>query len=250
MTLARKSLDELFAAGKEYNIAPDGADEPFMVFIRKLGPTQQNVAARKSNSARTTLVLDARDPESDYNKLLKAQVEGIEREDKIRQLAMTEIAEDREKLEQEISGNEEWSKDGYLQSLVDAWEGGLQVDWHMGEDLRSEESVRVFGEMKRFADEVDKKLESRLQREINILEQESDETIDEKMMNAQIEFDASAEWLKTFRMYQILFGVRDIESNQQIYERFQDVEDIPAELFAKLIAAVVDLNVPITQVKS
>ena len=250
MTLARKKLDDLFRVGKEYDIAPDGASEPFMVYVRKLGPTQQTTSARQANSARMEFYLDARNEESGYHRTLVAQVAEIDLENKIRQLAMTEIAEDRQKLEQEISGRPEWSEDGKLQTLVDMWEDGLMKDWLMGEEERSEESVRVFEEMKKFTDEVDQRLQALLDIEMKKIEEKGEDWIDKKMISSQIEFDANAEWIKMFRMHQIMFGTRDIDTGEQIWDSIDQIEDLAAELFGKLSKAVIDLNVPITEVKS
>lgn len=250
MTLARKRLDELFKAGAVYNIAPDG-EEPFEVFIRKLGPTQQTQAARRSNAAKMKFLLEAKEEGSSYHRSILAEIEGIEREGKVRQLAMTEIAEDREKLEQELSGEDRWREDGYLQSIVDLWENeGMMEEWLKGEGNRSEESERVFNEMKKFTDEVDAKIQKRLDREIARFENLDDETIDKKILDAQIEFDAASEWLRHFRMHQIMFGVRDIETNEQIFTSISEVEDVPTELFVKLTNAVQNLNVPLSEVKS
>lgn len=248
MTLARRKLEELYRAADEFDVSPQG-DGSFMIRVRKLGPTEQTKAARESNSARTKFNLQAKDESSAYYATIVEQVNGIDLDDKITQLAMTEIADDREKLEQEISGYEEWSKDGYLQSLVDAWESGLFQEWSKGEGERSEESERVFSEMKRFTEEVDGRLQKLLDREKANFEALEPEEIDQKMIAAQTAFDASAEWLKTFRMHQILYGARDVETNEPIFESLEEIAGIPAELFAKLVDAVIKLNVPITEVK-
>jgi hypothetical protein len=249
MTLARRKLEELWNASEEFDFSP-ASDGSFMVNVRKLGPTEQQLAAREASSARTTFVLMAKDEKSPHNINMLYDLESISREDKITQLAMAELADQREKIEQEVSAFEEWKKDGKLQGLVDAWEDGLLQEWLKGEGERSEESERVYGEMQRFTEEVESKLSNELEIAKKKFENLDDDEINQKMVNAQVEYDSSAEWLRVFRMYQIKYGVRDIETNEPIFESVEEIAGVPTDLFRRMLDAVIKLNLPITQVKS
>jgi hypothetical protein len=222
MTLARRKLEELWNTSEEFDFSP-AKDGSFMVKVRKLGPAEQQLAAREASSARTTFTLMAKDPESAQNINMVNDLSEIPREDKVTQLAMSELADQREKIEQEISGFEEWKKDGKLQGLVDAWENGLLEEWLKGEGARSEESERVFAEMQRFTEEVETKLASELEIAKRRFDHFEDEEIDQKMIDAQVEYDSSAEWLRVFRMYQIMYGVREIEADDPIFESIDEI---------------------------
>ena len=249
MSLSRRSLDELYNSGKEFDVSPYGDGSAF-VYIRKLGPVQQQTAVRKANAQRatTSVMSSAEASREEYEDLLE-RASGIPREDMIEQLAQAAVAEERSKVEQELSAEEEWIEDGRLQALVDAWEGGLLADYLKGEGSRSEESERVFEEMKRFTDVVDKTIGGRLREEKQDLSQLSDDELVARMVKAEIEFQASMVWMRTFRMSQILYGVYNTDG-ERLFRNMEDVETIPAELFAKFSEALESLQIPTTEVKS
>ncbi len=248
MVLSRESLDDLYKSGKEYDVSPF-QDGSAMIYMRKLGPTQQGVAVREANSARIKTTLLAEDPDNVETLEIRKDLESLSRDQKVEQLALASIAEERQKAEQEVSDKEKWLDDGKLQALVDAWESGLMVDYMAGEKKRSKESERVFDEMKEFTDAVDEKTKNKLEVAKVKFEKCSDEVLDGKMIKAQIEYDASLSWMRVFRMHQILYGVHNLE-RERMYDAMEDVETIPAELFAKFIDAIADLALPAIEVKS
>lgn len=248
MTLSRESLEDLYKAGAEYDVSPDG-DGTAMIYVRKLGPTQQSTAVQKANAEKVKVQLRLDTPEDMVMIELYREVAELEREEKIEQLSMASVAEERQKIEQEISEEEKWMEDGTLQALVDAWEGGLLEDYLKGEEERSEESVRVFTKMKEFTDKVDTKLQGRVREARVEFERFSDEVLNRKMVEAQVDYEASLAWMRTFRMYQIMYGVHNKE-REPMYESIAAVETIPAELFAKFVEKILDLSLPTVEVKS
>lgn len=249
MTLTRRSLEDLWEAGKDYDLSPN-EDGSAMVYIRKLGPTQQGEAVRMANAERAKVSLVGRDPEDERYIVLKAEVEEMEREDMIEKLAQTKVQEERSKLEQEISEKEEWSNDGYLQSLVDAWEGGLMESFFRGEDdLNYLEGKKCLDEITRFNEEVGSKLEVQLSAARREIERFSTERLVEKTMEAQFDYEASLAWMRTFRLYQIMFGVHTTD-RERMFETIDEVASLPAELFGRIVNCLTDLTTPAADVKS
>ncbi len=248
MTLTRKSLEDLYEAGREYDISPH-SDGTAMIYIRKLGPLQQAEAVRKANAERTKIKTLLDDKENEEYLTLVREAAEVDREEKIEQLAQTEVAEDRAKIEQEISEKEDWASDDKLQGLVDAWEGGLLEEWLKGEGLRSEESERVYADITRFNDEVVKKLEGRLKQAKRPLQDKTDDELNDMVAEAQVEYEASIAWMRTFRLYQIVFGVHDTDRNR-MFDHIDEVSSLPSELFGKLVDALLDLTTPTLEVKS
>jgi len=249
MALSRQDLEDLYHTGGEYDVSPNG-DGSAMVYVRKMGPTQQGVAVREANAERIKVSLAMKDETHPLRLAIMEDLGKLTREQKVEQLAMTAVAEERSKAEQELSEEEGWLEDGRLQSLVDAWEGGLMEDYLSGEDTRSDESVRVFEEMKQFTDAVDTRIQTALDAERRRYEELSDSRIDKKMIEAQIDYDASMGWMRVYRMYQIMYGVHDSEERKRIFNSIEEVESVSTELFAKLVEAVLDLNIPTIEVKS
>jgi hypothetical protein len=248
MALTRRSLEDLWNTGKEYDISPS-RDGSATVFVRKLGPAQQSQAVRMANADRSKLIVSLKDKESERYLAAYAEALLLERDAKIEQLAQTEIAESRDKIEQEISENSEWADEEYLQSLIDSWENGLLEEWLKGEGNRSEESERVWSEIQRFNEEISKKLEGHLKRAKASIEHLEDEELNERVAKAEIEYEASVAWMRTFRLYQIMFGVQTVE-REQMFDDIKQVASLPAELFARLVECITELNTPSVEVKS
>lgn len=246
MSLTRRDLEDLWKTGKEYDVSP-GGDGSAMAYIRKLGPTQQGTAVRMANAERAKYqLMDEDDPR--YLSMMSDVID-LDRTEKIDRLALTDIQEAREIIEQEISEKPEWAEDDRLQSLVDLWESGLALEYSKGEKERSEESEKVFQEIKRFSDEVEERVDAKLKKAQRKYKDEPDEVLNKKIVKQQIDYEASMAWLRTFRMYQILFGVQSLD-REPLFENIGDVESISGELFAKLVDAISDLTLPSTEVKS
>lgn len=248
MALTRKKLEDLWKTGKEYDLSPDN-DGSAMVYIRKLGPTQQATAVRMANADRVRIKMLVDQPDDPKYLAIRDEIEELDREDKINQLALSEIAEERDKLEQELSEDPEWSEGEKLQSLVDSWENGLLQEYLKGEDRRSQESEEVFAEIKRFNDLIDSKLKGKIEEAERKYADMSDEAIDKKVIASRIDYEASLAWLRTFRMYQAMYGVQTLD-RKPLFECIADVESLPAELFARVADALIDLTTPTLDVKS
>lgn len=248
MALTRKSLEDLYEVGKEYDISPHG-DGSAIVYIRKLGPIHQNEAIRKANADRAVVKAIVKDKSDPRYMAFLAEASEIERDSKIEQLAQTDVAEERMKIEQELSFSDDWGGEEELQGLVDSWENGLLEEWLKGEGERSEESEKVFARIQEFNDSVANKMEARLKQAKTKYEVLDDDQLDLKIVEASIEYEASMTWMRTFRMNQILYGVFNQE-RETLFESQDDVATLAPELFAKLVEAILDLNTPSLEVKS
>jgi hypothetical protein len=250
MVISRRSLEDLYQTGEMVDVSPaqDGSVE---VFIRKMGPSQQQTAVRKANAARIRVKQLANREEDDDQKLvILEEVDKLTPEDQITYLTEVEIASEKEKIEQELSEEEEWAEDGRLQALVDAWEDGLLEEWLKGEGERSQESEDVFNEMKRFADAVEEKMKARRDNARADIEEMTEEEIYQKVLDNYIDREAGLTWIKVFREYQILFGVEDPETHEKIYDNIEQVEMLPNELWAHYLAGIDRLTVPSLDLKS
>lgn len=250
MAVSRHQLEELWVQGVEVDVSPD-EDGSIKVFARKLGPNSHQVAVRKANAARVrSKNLLSEKEDSEQKMLLMDDVESKTEDELVEFLAEIEIGNEREKIEQELSEEDEWSEDGYLQSILDSWEDGLLQDWLKGEGERSEESENAFNEMKRFSDAVEEKIEVIKERKRGNIRELGLEDMKEKVLQMYLDREAGIVWLQTFHEYQILYGIEDLETKEKIYDSIEEVREIPIELWTRYLKAFERIKLPPTELKS
>jgi hypothetical protein len=254
MTVSRHDLQELFITGTMVTLErPDDPDaEPIKFYVKKLTPGQQERAVRKAQACRATLMKLWDRPDDDLDKvLLMADVDAIgDRDDKIKYLAAAKVAQERSSIEQELSETDKWGEDGYLQGLVDAWTEERQDAWAEDPEGVDEEIRRNFEALKEFSTE----LENRLQRERDSKELDYDRldesVLGRKLFDLLLEHKTGSEWLRTFRNYQILYGVLDPETKTPIFDDISQIEDVPLEVYKVFLNAITGLSLPPVEVKS
>lgn len=247
MAVTLQTLENLYTQGKLVDVSPE-KDGSVEVWIRRLGPKHHQTAVRKANAERIKFKSLPRDNE-DVLPVVE-EVSKMSREDRIDLLIEIEVAPDKEKIEQELSEEEEWSKDDKLQGLMDAWNDGLLEEWLKGEGKRSEESEHVFNEMNRFTEQVNEKVEGRRKSARRQFEDMSDDELFDKVFEILIDREAGLLWLRVFREHQILFGVCEPETKKQMMEDVEEVQNLPIELWQIFLAAFEDLALTAKDVKS
>lgn len=250
MAISRHDIEELYSIGQKVNVAPPGHD-PVTVFFRKINSPQQQKAVRKANAARIRLMQVMNRPDTDDEKMsIVGEVEELAREDKIVYLTELQVATYRPKIEQELSEEKEWAEEGYLQSLIDAFDDEALLDYMKGDEERSVETQELFDQMKRFTDAVDGKLEIKRGNSTKHFEAMSDDQLTMAVTKSYLEREAGIAWLRVFRDHQILFGVENLETGEKIYSSIGDIDNIPTELYQIYLGAIEETSVPVTELKS
>lgn len=244
-------IQDLYTRGADFKIP--GPDNSFWdLHIRKLNPVEQKKAVRAANAARVRLMkVLTRDPETDDERLLlEEQLEDIgdgSRDDMIDFLVSANVTMKTQAIEQEVAADEKWEEE--IQALHDAWDEDVQADYALGPDERSAETQDIYDQLKEFADDVEKKVEGAKKIIRNDLEKLSDEDLREKVMKMLLERDAGMVWLKTFRDYQILYGIEDKETSERIYSSIEEVVSLPTELYTHYLHAIELITVPTLDLK-
>jgi hypothetical protein len=250
MVVNRRMLEELYVQGKKIDVSPD-PENPVYVYVRKLGPAQHQTAVRKANAARvkTKSLIDSDDEE---RILLLGEVASSSLEEKVHYLAEFELGQAREKIEQEISESDEWKdEDGDdIQAIVDAWDEDMQIDYSKGEGKRSEESEALFNKMKAFNDLVEERLGVAREKARDEIGLKGEDYINREFDKSILDREAGLQWLKTYREYQILYGIEDPETKEKIYSSVDEVKDTPVELWSKYIEAIDEMNLTAVELKS
>lgn len=222
--------------------------EPLVFYVRKMNPLQQENAARKAHAAQVHMRnLKDRPDDPDYEVLMEA---AREINDKSMFIAEYEVARDKVKAAQELSDEDEWSKDGYYQSLQDAWESEHKRNWteNKPED-RSKEAVHVFEEIQRFESQLEDKLKKRRQYRAAELEEKPEEELVQIIFDQLVEQQCNQEWMRAFNVWRMIYGVVDEEKNP-LFEDEDDVRSCPIEASRIFKKALDRIQLNITDVKS
>lgn len=251
MTLNRLQIEEMYIQGTDLEVPnPSDPEGGYTLFIRKMNPNQQQIAVRKANAAQIKmkkLISSQDDP--DELLIFENEVDEIGgREEHIEHISLIHAAGERAKVEQEVSAEDEWSEEGYLQSLVDSWTDEMQADL-LKEDDADPETKRIFEEMQRFSESVNTKVEVIQKLKVEELNSLSDGQVRLQILKDTIERAAGMEWLRVFRDYQILYGIEDPSNHERIYAKIEEVQALPLALYKIYVQGITDMSLPVTDLK-
>lgn len=251
--LSRSDLEMIYVTGVDFEV-PNPADEnsPFKLHYRKMNPSQQAKAAKKANAARVRMSkIVERDDDDDEKLLMLEEVDSLGgRDGWIVFLTESEIMSDRQKVEQELSEEEEWAKDDYLQSLVDSWDVDAQLAYAKGRDQCDPTIVKCYDEMKRFVNLVDAALEDKRKGAARKFSSMSDEELEREILKLFVEQMAGLEFMRVLRDCQIMYGILERETKTQLYKTLEEVESIPIELYQQFVNVIGEQSIPSTELKS
>ena len=249
--VTRFQLEDLYTRGKDFSV-PGKDGEILELHLRKLNPQQQQRAVRAANAARIRMmqVLN-RDPETDDDRLILEDrlTEMGGRQDLIDFLVKVEASLRHQAVEQEIASEEEWAKEGRIQALYDAWTVEMQAEYAKGPEQRSTESQELFDQLEEFAERVSARVKVLSDAYADELDELQDEEIRSKAMKVLLDRDAGTIWLKTYRDYQILYGVEDKETGDKLYTSIDQVLEVPPVLYGYYLDTINSSEIPTTDLK-
>lgn len=236
MGALRDRLTSLYVVGKEVEFDLDDGDEPVKIWVQKLNPIQKEAVIRQANSKRQSVLALKKRPENDES--VKPYIDEIintfnERELMIEFLEAEDIQNAIAKIEEEVSHRSEWEEDGYLLGLQDAWEGGLKETWLVDKD--DVEAVRVYEEVKRWADQVEEEM-SHIRKQIHRdYDNVPDEELTRQLMMRAIEVQADIKWLEIYRRGEIQYAVREPSDHTTlVFDSYADIENLQPQVFDKI----------------
>lgn len=248
----RRKLSDLYQRGKLV-VFDDGTEIPedeeaAAVYIKKLNSIESEKALRMANAEKAKIMAASRDPQSE---IYLSTMNDIDtkggREDWIRDLAEDKAGRLLPQIEDELGAEEEWSKNDYLQGLMDSWENGLR-DQHVTEP--DEDSERVWAEIQRFNNLVQNRFEGELERFKKDFDTKTDDQLRDLLIKQLIDRRADFSWLREYRRAELLFAVRDPEEHAKPYfASMEDLNEISNEIFIRLVQEYQLLNVDILEGK-
>jgi len=271
----RKRLSDLYAFGTPATIS-DGHNE-IDVWVRKLDPLDHDWVQRKARAARALVRIEANDPTSERWLAALDEAETYrDGEERILEgcklLAAKRIAERNMSIRAELAGGEDskWAKDGLLDSLLDAWQGDLDDEGllvaHLDPDHpRHEEAERVWTQLQEFDAEVEAALEAEQADIVDSYRGLDDDERVERIAKAIVDTEAELIGMQMFERALIFKATKCatrvpnpdgegeivVEANPPGYyfESFDEVERLHPPVFARLLRAYNEIEVPVMEGK-
>jgi hypothetical protein len=236
-----RTLADLYVRGREVKL-DDGNGPPVVVWVQKLNPIENEKALRRANAYRATIFTQARDQESEMFLSALSEVSRLTRDEILDQLSMLEVGVQQPAIEAEIEAEEEWSKDGYLQGLYDAWNDGLAEKY--AEDPEDPEALRVFNAMQVFAKQVEKQVEKQIAFMRDELDTQETEKLRKKLGEATLLSRVDLQWMAEFRRCQVWLSVRDPKNHRAYYfDGRAEVDVLEQDTLLDLIRAYSEIEV-------
>jgi hypothetical protein len=253
----RKKLSDLYRRGKPLTVTDDDGD--FVeLYLRKPSDTQFDTILRRSNAARARYAKMGEDPESEEYESVYGTLLDFDHK-LIVTLAMAEAyGKAKLRTESQVEHEDEWAEEGYLQSLVDRWNGdeqnrGLRDVWVLDpEDASAEgdEARHIYKELERFQHEVEERFVAVDQEVRENFEGRDFGVLMDLAVQELLKRNSNDAFAREFEHQQIFYTTRDPDDQSKFYfGTVDEVRDLPKQIFAQLAAECTLLMVDVTEGK-
>lgn len=250
MQIVKRRLTDLWVVGRELTL-DDGEGDPITVWLQKVNAVEAAETSRRCDAARARLLSAKREDDDEWRSLLNTVREyALGDKERIVEFLLLEKRTDVQRsVEARLSNEEEWSKDNYIQGLLDSWRDSLERRWLTDHD-EDPEATRCKEELDRFAGQVTGDVDA----EIDLLREAwSEQSMDElegRMADKLLEMDAGQAWMAELWAYQIYFGTREQDDHKKRYFlNREEVDSLAPRAFDALRQAYADLEVDVAEGK-
>lgn len=238
---ARDRLLKLYIPGKEVTFEDENGE--FSVWLQKINTWQERDAVQKSKISRAPIMALKRDLDNPDRYIYEDLLEKwgyTSREIQIKFFIGPKLQEARDSAEARIAYEDEWKNDDYLNTLQEAWNGGLAERFTLDQD--DVEAKRVFSELYRYTQQVDSAVEHEEKELIASYSDYSDEKVYEKAIDFLIEREADAVQIEEFRRWQMFYAARSIDDHDEMFfvER-SDLDAIDPSVYERLVQEYIDM---------
>src|SRR5690606_38465569 len=126
-----------------------------------------------------------------------------------------------------IASEDEWSKEGYLRGLQDLWENEMKERWI--DNTEDEEASRIYSELKRYTEQVEKETEAIKEDLIYDMDDLSLDALKIRAVNKLIEDHSDNALVKEFGKRQIFYATREATDHNKRYFKSMDELDRTSE---------------------
>lgn len=239
----RRRLTDLYLRGKEVSLNDSSEEDPIVVWVSKISPIQQKESADRATAVRAaTLALKKLPLDAPEISRYTEQIADMSKDEIIDILIASKMQEAELSHEAELASEDEWSNDDYIISLKEAWDSGLNIKYaDTPDDI---EAKRVYDELNRFTEELNKRIESTRQELADEINELTEEEINKRAIERFIDAEGDYLWLNEFRKWQLYFAVREPDDHKkQYFEGRYEVDELDARILLELVNAFGDVSV-------
>lgn len=237
----RQQVKRIYEVGKEVPLTDD-----LTLWIQKLTPAEEKEAVSHSYVPRAK-ILSLLNADPDDAGLLEfidtmEQLGLSDRETQINFLISQDVQRAQISQEFKIAAEKEWSENDYLLTLQGAWNDGVKDKYDL--DNNDEEGARIFKELKRYTEQVQKAVEHERQNLYDLMSDKSDEELQKRIVKMFVEHAAGQAQITEYHAWAIYMATRLVEDhNVRFFESRDEVETYGKELYPKLLDAFLELSI-------
>lgn len=245
----QRTIYDLYQTGEEVVLEAGGdGEKPFVVWAQKLNDPDHEKASRRANAARALYVAETRDETSETHRSLTGELYDFQggRGAMIELIVGPKKLELLQSVEAELSADDEWAKDDYLQGLRDLWvgsdansAGGYREKFTAtaGGDEQDTDVKRVFDELARFHTLCTVKVAEKTKGVVGEFDKMTDDEVREKAWEPLVRRTSTEVWLNEFYRSEIWLGVRDhVDHSKRVFATRDAVDDISDTVYDLLHA--------------
>jgi hypothetical protein len=206
-----RSLADLFVRGVELTLDDGGG--AIQVWLQKLNPVERETVIRKADSARARSLAGQNDKESEIYLSAIGDIDSLDRETKITMLVESERSRVTPMVQEEISLQDQWANEDYLQGLRDSWADKLNKRFL--EDPDDVEAQRVQKELQRYVDQVNEAIEVKMaDHRAQFSEAIPEKEIDNSVLKLTFKLRGDMVWVNEYQRSEIWQAVRKCEAEK------------------------------------
>lgn len=232
-------LEDLFVVGQELTIEDARNGRSVTVWLQKLNSLEHEKAMRRASAARSR-VLSGREE----SELEMAQDEAgqLGREGWVEYLTADALNKKIPSIESELAAEEEWAESDYIQGLRDVWDATMRYIYE--DDPLDAEASKIKEELKRFRDELEKRIDGERESIRRDFETKNSEDLERRVVDRLIQARGDMVWLAEFRKCEIWLATREPDDHHQLYfESRETVDKLSHEVLVQLMSAYQELSV-------
>jgi hypothetical protein len=241
----RRRLTDLYARGEELTITGEEGEEPVTLWIKKLTPVDAETAIARAGAARARVWAMKQDDEpSDILLSFQGQLAELDQEQLVIWASQADMATRRVVIEARVSFEEPWSKDGYLDGLMET-ANDPEFMKKVEDEPNDPDVVRVNAELQKFYDQVDAEVATELEAVKRSYESWQINDLREHVLDAILKVQADTAWLAEYERSLAWLCTFDNENRStRVFATRVEINELQDEVFSQIVSACDRINVP------
>lgn len=237
----REQVKRLYEVGREIPLTDE-----ITLWVKKLTPAEDKEAISHSYGPRAKILslLGASKDDSGLLEFIDTMESlGLgEREAQVNFLIAQDVQKAMQSQEYKIAAEKEWSENDYLITLQAAWNDGIQDRYNL--DNEDEEAARIFNELKRYTEQVQKAVERDREDLYDRMNDKSDAELQDKILKLFIEHAAGNAQMVEYHAWCIYLATRLKDDHSvKFFESRDEVDTYGEEFYEKLLQTYLELTI-------